>query len=231
MLGPDLKAALMAEGASHVGYADVRPLPSPLRYDMPVGVSIVVALDPVAVAGVRHGPGKRYQAERARADALLARLTARAADGLKACGHLAAELPVPPSDVDTFIGSRLLPHKTVAAAAGLGWIGKCDALVTREFGSAVRLRTLLTDAPLPPAAPLLESSCGECRACADACPVAAPSGRNWRFLLPRCEFFDADACRRGTRQVARRHGLSDLVCGMCIGACPYTTMYLARACE
>ena len=46
-----------------------------------------------------------------------------------------------------------LPHKTVATRAGLGWIGKNCLLVTKEYGSAVRLSSLLTDAPLPAGTP------------------------------------------------------------------------------
>ena len=38
-----------------------------------------------------------------------------------------------------------LPHKTVATRAGLGWIGKCALLVTKQFGSAIRLTSVLTD--------------------------------------------------------------------------------------
>ena len=46
-----------------------------------------------------------------------------------------------------------LPHKTVATRTGLGWIGKNCLLVTKEYGSAVRLSSLLTDAPLPAGTP------------------------------------------------------------------------------
>ena len=43
--------------------------------------------------------------------------------------------------------STLLPHKTIAVLAGLGWIGKNNLLVTPEYGSALSMCTLLT--PLP----------------------------------------------------------------------------------
>lgn len=41
-----------------------------------------------------------------------------------------------------------LPHKAVACRAGLGWIGKNNLLTTPDFGGAVRLCTVVTDAPL-----------------------------------------------------------------------------------
>ena len=42
----------------------------------------------------------------------------------------------------------VMPHKTVAVHAGLGWIGKSALFVTEKYGSAVRLTSVLTDAPL-----------------------------------------------------------------------------------
>lgn len=40
-----------------------------------------------------------------------------------------------------------LPHKTFATKAGLGWIGKSALLITKNYGPALRLSSLLTDAP------------------------------------------------------------------------------------
>ena len=42
-----------------------------------------------------------------------------------------------------------LPHKKIAILAGLGWIGKNNLLVTQEYGSALCMCTVLTNAPLP----------------------------------------------------------------------------------
>lgn len=39
-----------------------------------------------------------------------------------------------------------LSHQTIATRAGLGWIGKNNRLVTPQYGSAVRISSLLTDA-------------------------------------------------------------------------------------
>jgi epoxyqueuosine reductase len=42
-----------------------------------------------------------------------------------------------------------LPHKKIAVLAGEGWIGKSNLLVTQEYGSALCMCTVLTNAPLP----------------------------------------------------------------------------------
>ena len=63
-----------------------------------------------------------------------------------------------------------LPHKTAATRAGLGWIGKCALLVTEQYGSGIRLSTILTDAPLEVGVPVEASRCGGCTACQSVCP-------------------------------------------------------------
>jgi epoxyqueuosine reductase QueG len=52
-----------------------------------------------------------------------------------------------------------LPHKTVATRAGLGWVGKSALLISDRFGAALRLTSVLTDAPLPVAKGVNVSNC------------------------------------------------------------------------
>lgn len=113
----------------------------------------------------------------------------------------------------------LFSHKLAARLAGLGWIGPSCLLITPEAGPRVRWVSILTDAPLQPGEPM-ESRCGDCRECVDACPPNAFTGRYFdpaehrdlRFNVERCDSY-------------RRH-LQDKVsgarvCGMCILACPF----------
>ena len=60
--------------------------------------------------------------------------------------------------------------------AGLGSYGENGLLVTREFGSAIRLAGVLTTADSEPGHPLAEDVCDRCGICLSACPVAALSG-------------------------------------------------------
>jgi epoxyqueuosine reductase QueG len=59
--------------------------------------------------------------------------------------------------------------------AGLGSYGENGLLITREFGSAIRLAGLLTSAPLKADAALDEDFCDHCMRCREACPVGALS--------------------------------------------------------
>ena len=145
-------------------------------------------------------------------------------------GKSAEWLPATESFIDADTLSTPLPHKTAATRAGLGWIGKCALLVTKEYGSAVRITTVLTDAPMTTGKPVNTPLCGNCTACVDDCPGQASSGRNWEVDLHRDSFFDAFACRKAAHKLARENiGVDNSICGTCIVVCPWTKKYLKRA--
>jgi len=171
-----LAAGLTGAGAAKVGFADLSGLPVELRAGLPRAVSIAVALDPAIVADLTAGPTVAYHAEYDRVNALLASLAKHAVDVLEARGHAARTGAVTVKVVDGD-GATALPHKTVATRAGLGWIGDCALLITLDFGAAVRLASVLTDAPLACGAPIDDSRCGTCRACVQACPARAVTGK------------------------------------------------------
>ena len=137
-------------------------------------------------------------------------------------GHLS--FPVPASQVlsfETYTG--LVPHKTAAHLAGLGWIGKSALLVTKDCGSRVRFATVYTDAPLPAGTPG-KTRCGTCRTCVDACPANAFTGNNFDREKPRDDIYDAAACNGYMRE--RRLALLGKTvfggnCGLCIQVCPF----------
>jgi epoxyqueuosine reductase len=62
--------------------------------------------------------------------------------------------------------------REAAARSGVGFYGKNTMLITRRHGSWVVLGTLVTDLELEPTPPL-DTDCGECRICIDACPTGA----------------------------------------------------------
>ncbi len=65
-----------------------------------------------------------------------------------------------------------LAEKPIARKAGLGFYGKNGVIITRQHGSCVVLGEILTDLELDPDPPL-ETDCGSCRICVDACPTGA----------------------------------------------------------
>jgi hypothetical protein len=60
-------------------------------------------------------------------------------------------------------------HLEVAMHAGLGWLGKCGHVVTKPFGSAVVIDSVLTNMPLECCKEVFLSRCGRCQECLYAC--------------------------------------------------------------
>ncbi len=225
----DFQAALVREltagGAALVGFADLTGLPAGARAGFARAVSIAVALDPGIVASLVVGPTRAYHAEYDRVNDLLGGLARKAVAILAAFGYPARTGAVTVRVVDGD-GTTALPHKTVATRAGLGWIGHCALLVTPGHGAAVRLASVLTDAPLVCGDPIDESRCGTCRACVDACPAHAVKGDRWRAGIARDRILDARACKRMASSLASAQGIDAIICGICVNACPWTQKYL-----
>jgi len=129
-------------------------------------------------------------------------------------------LPIPTSQFRR-PGERIsiFPHKLAARLAGLGWIGKNCLLITPKFGPRIRLASVLTDCELE-AGTIIEGSCGDCRVCADVCPVGALKGVEFRESEGVENRLDVNACgnyRDGADSGARRGAH---VCALCLAKCP-----------
>lgn len=105
-----------------------------------------------------------------------------------------------------------LPHKKVAILSGLGWIGKNNLLVTKEYGSALCMCTILTNAPLPTEnLSIITPKCGECTVCKDICPANAIHGCIWEPNMDRDFIVDVYHCEG---------------CLKCLVNCPWTQKYM-----
>ncbi len=105
-----------------------------------------------------------------------------------------------------------LPHKTVALMAGLGWIGKNNLLVTREYGCALCLCAVLTNAPLTTEnMPIVMPKCGKCNICKDVCKANVIHGSTWKIGMNRDLIVDVYHCNS---------------CLKCLTDCPWTQKYM-----
>ncbi|MGE5577534.1 MAG: 4Fe-4S double cluster binding domain-containing protein [Syntrophothermus sp.] len=191
------------------------------------GLSVGIHLSDAVVDGLRYPDNKGlaltyrfhvYEVVNVHLDKIALGLVTR----LQSAGFEA--YPVPASetiDRGRFLG--VLSHKLVANLAGLGWIGKNCLLVTPEFGPRVRFATVLTNAPLRPAAMRLESRCGACALCVEACPARAFTGAAFDPAEPREARFDPQACSDYSRRRKNEWGieLRGSFCGRCIYVCPW----------
>lgn len=237
----ELERILLENGASMVGFAKIdalynkvdlsgprsedsvtEPIELP-RY--PLGISILLALPKDVIKGIGDAPTMDYYDAYYRLNEKLDDLAIMCADYLREQGYPA--YPQTGSVTKEYgIFRTVMPYKTVAVMAGLGWIGKSALFMTEKYGSAVRMTSVLTDAPLDFNKSILDSKCGSCMLCAKACPAGAISGRSWSPELDRDEFFDAMACRKKAREIAAKSIDKQItLCGKCIEVCPYTRKY------
>jgi len=76
----------------------------------------------------------------------------------------------------TFYASlKTVSHLRLAEACGLGSVGRCKMVVTKEFGPRVGFASVITDAVLVPDEPLKTSTClgDKCNTCVKQCPAQA----------------------------------------------------------
>ncbi|MGE5389607.1 MAG: GNAT family N-acetyltransferase [Deltaproteobacteria bacterium] len=221
-----LSKELSLMGAAIVGFADLNALPSERRLGMGYGVSIAVAMDPAVINGIGNGHTREHDYEYHRLNGLLDRLDLKAAEIIREAGFTAWPLTRDNVKIDWSGLGTEVPHKTVATLAGLGWIGKCAMLVTEAYGSAVRVSSVLTDAPFPVGEAISESRCGNCDKCVINCPGEAASGKPWDSSMSREDHFDAYRCHKTCLERAWRVAPGELFCGLCSLVCPWTKKYI-----
>lgn len=110
--------------------------------------------------------------------------------------------------------------KEVARRSGIGWIGKSNLLITREYGPRLMLMAILADNELVYGEPMDKSLCGGCTRCTDNCALNAIKGVLWEPGMDRDMQVDYKKCSfgrlEGYEKIGRKYN-----CGMCIAACPY----------
>jgi len=227
-LNLETESILMEQGASLVGFADISELPAAVRGSMKFAISIAVALDVSIVSEISNGPTKRYYQEYKRVNELLSRLCESAVYELRRWGKDAKAIEPTIEKLDYETLATGLAHKTVATRAGLGWIGNSALLITEEYGSAVRLATVLTDAEFEVGNSVNSSRCGDCEKCVVRCPGKAISGMNWKVGLERESIYDAFACCDTAKRLSQKRGIPSIICGICINVCPWTQKYISR---
>lgn len=223
----DIKTRILGWGADLVGIADVAPLRT-LKLDPPDllngfarAVSIALQLPASVFETIGDRPTPVYATTYQTANRILDELAFRTCVALQKEGF--HSLPVPASQVlDKEEWHGAITHKAVARMAGLGWQGKNLLLITPQYGSRVRLVTVLTEAPLRVDAPL-KNRCGNCMLCRDACPAGAIKGVNTvDHYKDRDEALHFERCmEKLTGEYAKLPHIGAAICGICIKVCPF----------
>ncbi|MBQ0126147.1 MAG: epoxyqueuosine reductase [Clostridiales bacterium] len=220
MFEQELEKLLKDSGAHIVGFSslgDSAPAEFP---EYKYAVTIVRKLSDAVVKTINGKPTIMYFQHYRITNTKLDLIALDAVDFIESKGYLA--LPVAASqstaeDKSAFRG--VFPHKTGAVLSGIGFIGKNGLLITKEYGSKVRLCTVLTNMPLEPLQSIINGGCGDCNICHDACPAKAIKGENYVPGAPRDTIFDAARCSehmKTYKDIGR-----GAVCGICMSVCPY----------
>jgi epoxyqueuosine reductase len=125
-----------------------------------------------------------------------------------------------PFESRVFADTAPILEKELAAAAGLGWLGKNTCLLNSRWGSYLLLGEVLTSLDLAFTA-ALPDGCGSCRRCLDACPSGALIGHH-RINAARCISY-LTIEHRGPIESHARQAVGDRLigCDICQQVCPY----------
>lgn len=222
-----IKNKITGWGADLVGIADVDFLkelqtnPHDLLYPFTRAISIAVQLPVSVFEMISEQPTPIYASVYQTANRFLDEIAFKTSKKIQSDGYFS--LPIPASQVlDPENWYAAISHKAVARMAGLGWQGKNLLLITPQFGSRVRLVTVLTNAPLETDAPI-KNRCGKCMLCHDACPVGAIKGVNTEdHYKNRDEALYFHRCvEKLTNEFAKLPDVGAPICGICIKVCPF----------
>ena len=214
-----------------LGAADLHGFSTPTDttgHGFPSALSWAIPMNPLIMAGIRQGPNQAYADEYTGVNARINDLAEGLAAEISNRGFRAKPLAAS-ERTDTVNVKGDFPHKTAATRSGLGWIGRHCQLITRTYGSWIRLGTVFTDMTLPCGPPVEHSFCGRCTRCVAACPARALKGSAWYPGLPREDILDVQACDNWKKEHYFQY-LKGHTCGICSAVCPYGLKVLKRAC-
>ena len=216
-LQAELKTLATELGADIVGFCAFDIPPCKDTPTLTHALSIGVKLSSAVIDTIDGAPSFMYFQHYRTANALLDTIAFRLSRALEKHGFSA--LPVAASQS---LGKNnpyrgLVAHKTAAVLSGLGFVGKSGLFLSTEYGSKVRLATILTDCPVQSELPVIQNGCGSCTICQKACPAGAIYGE-----LPTTDGernFDPEKCSRYMKEHFQDVGRGS-VCGVCIKVCP-----------
>jgi len=211
-----LKALCHQWGGSLFGVADLRSfkkeeilLPSSLIDRLPYAISVGFHLSDAILEEVENQPTPLYFHHYQRVNILLDTIGLIVTSTIQDLGYQVLSIPAS-QIVDWKTQKGHLSHKHLAWAAGLGWMGRNNLLVNEQFGSRIRLVSILTDLPLAINSPSIKD-CGSCMDCLSLCPAGA--------IKVRQEEFDHLRCYEQLRTFAKTLHFSHNICGVCVKAC------------
>lgn len=220
MLKERIRSHLLDSGADLVGFADISGLNVPEYAGFSIAISIGVKLFDAVIDTITDSPTYMYYHHYDATNRKLDQIALSGGTYLEDLGFKVfpvAASQMNPHDKDSL--SAFFSHKTAARLAGLGHIGKSALMITKAYGPRVRFCTLLTNLDVEADTPITQSLCGNCTACAQACPAQAISGNHYEPGDARSSVYDAHKCHDLIKTRFQVSG-NGVVCGICVQCCP-----------
>ena len=222
-LTDEIKEILYYSGADLIGIGDMSMVEN---CNFRVGIAVAVALPKNIVIDLQQAPTKEYFNLYHSLNGKLNDIVMAGEYFLKRKGYEAYAQTTERVEIDQN-KSSWLPHKTVATRGGLGWIGKNCLLITQQYGSAIRISSLLTNAPLKCNESINQSHCGTCNQCVENCPAQALKDTLWTVGMQRDKIVDIEKCyKKQVEIMLKSTGIESDLCGKCFALCTYTKKYL-----
>jgi len=192
------------------------------------GISIGKRLDDSIIDGIKGAPTIEYFNHYDEINKQLQAISEQIATDLQQAGigalAIMPTIPISSIEFDEYLPTLRyeISHKMVATRAGLGWIGKTDLFISKEFGARLRLTSILIDKEVESESkPIDKSRCGKCNICVEKCPAQAATGQLWDINTDRDVFFDAFKCKEKCSEFGRNLlKIDKRICGICIAVCP-----------
>jgi epoxyqueuosine reductase len=218
-----VKEILSDQNIALIGFADLTEFDSDSRFELKYGISIAIALNYEIVAKIPYGPSMEYYNEYKKVSEQLKFVSNFLVEKIEERGFNAISISRKKQN-ENF--RTPFPLKTLATRSGLGWIGRSAALITKQYGNAIRLGGILTNMPLKTGVPINSSFCGDCMECVKNCPGNAIIGNLWELHTDRDELLNAYECKKTVIDRGKIFGITEGSCGVCLAVCPWTKKYI-----
>jgi epoxyqueuosine reductase len=209
------------------GFADMTGILNEKYSGYNYAISLARKLDKEIIDSIIKGPNRAYFDHYNEINLELTEAVLKISAKLTGDGF--DNIPINPTVTDGILSDNYhktlrmaFSHKMAATRAGIGWIGKTDLLVTKEYGPRVRLASiLLKERIFETGIPYEQSLCGDCEVCASCCPAQAATGDLWDIHTDRDKFYNAFKCMNKCRELSLKN-LNERIslCGICVSVCP-----------
>ena len=128
------------------------------------GISIGRRLDDSIIDGIKEAPTIEYFHHYDEINKQLQAISEQIATDLQQAGigalAIMPTIPISSIEFDEYLPTLRyeISHKMVATRAGLGWIGKTDLFISKEFGARLRLTSIFIDKEVKPESKPIDKS-------------------------------------------------------------------------